>query len=110
MSSGPKPHAHKGTLALGEALDHSTELGLLMARLQASRQRFETIRNLLSAELQGAVRAGPLDDSAWTLLADSSAAAAKLRQLLPRLQAQLKQAALDHPPVRVKVQPRAAPR
>ena len=87
MSTRPKPSAHTGTLALGEALDHSTELGLLMTRLQASRQRFETIRNQLPAELQGAVRAGPLDDAAWTLLADGSAAAAKLRQLLPRLQA-----------------------
>jgi hypothetical protein len=107
MSKRPEPPARKGTLALGEALDHSIELGQLMARLQASRQRFETIRNLLPPELQAAVRPGPLDDAGWSLLAEGSAAAAKLRQMLPRLQAQLLQAGLDQPPVRVKVQPRA---
>ncbi len=106
MSRRPEPPAHQGTLALGEALDHSTELGLLMSRLQASRQRLETIRTLLPAELQAAVRAGPLDETGWSLLADGSAAAAKLRQLLPRLQLQLQQAGLDQPPLRVKVQPR----
>lgn len=107
MSKRPDPSARAGTLALGEALDHSTELGQLMARMQASRQRFETIRKLLPVELQAAVRAGPLDEAGWTLLADGSAAAAKLRQLLPRLQTELLQAGQDQPPVRVKVQPRA---
>jgi len=107
MPSHPDLPARKGTLALGEALDHSVELGQLMARLQASRQRFESIRSLLPTELQGAVRPGPLDEAGWSLLADGSAAAAKLRQMLPRLQARLLQAGLDQPPVRVKVQPRA---
>ncbi len=107
MSKRPEPPARTGALALGEALDHSIELGQLMARLEASRRRFETIRNLLNAELQAAVRPGPLDETGWTLLADGSAAAAKLRQLLPHLQKQLQAAGHAELALRVKVQPRA---
>ena len=76
MSRPPPQPPHAGTLALGEALDHSIELGQLMARLQASKQRFETIRKLLPAELQAAVRPGPLDENGWSLLAAMARSAA----------------------------------
>jgi hypothetical protein len=97
-----------GTLALGEALDHSIPLGVLLARVQASRQRFECLRPLLPAELAAVVRPGPLDDKGWTLLADSNAAAAKLRQSLPTFRDALLAAGLAVAELRVKVQPRGS--
>jgi hypothetical protein len=107
MSNTPHRQGPAGTLPLGQALDHSIPLALLMQRLKASRDRFESIRNLLPGELQSAVRPGPLDESGWSLLADGSAAAAKLRQLLPLLQKQLQLAGHPELALRVKVQPRA---
>jgi hypothetical protein len=66
------------------------------------------MRPALPDALQAAVRPGPLDDEAFTLLADSSAAAAKLRQCLPRLQTLQTEAGLPPLVLRVKVLPRAA--
>jgi hypothetical protein len=99
-----------GTLALGEALDHSVPLGALLARVRASRERFECLRPLLPAPLVAAVRPGPLDDQGWTLLADGNAVAAKLRQCLPTLRAALQAAGLEVAELRVKVQPRGGVR
>jgi hypothetical protein len=96
-----------GTLPLGEALDHSIPLAQLMARVQAAQQRFAALRALLPAELLGAVRPGPLDDVSWVLLTDGSAAAAKLRQSLPRLETALAEAGWPAVALKVKVQPRA---
>jgi hypothetical protein len=95
-----------GTQPLDQALDHSVPLALLLQRVQAARERFQSIRTLLPAELQNAVRAGPLDDTNWSLLADSSAVAAKLRQLLPRLEEQLLAAGHAERVLKVKVLPR----
>jgi protein gp37 len=92
---------------LGEALDHSIPLALLMQRVQAARQRLATLRPLLPDALAGTVRAGPLDDLHWTLLADSSATAAKLRQMLPQLDSALVAAGFAPLALRVKVLPRA---
>jgi hypothetical protein len=76
-------------LALGTALDQSQPLVRLMQRLQESRARFATIRELLPEALRDQVRPGPLDDEGWSLLACNGAAASKLRQLLPTLEAAL---------------------
>lgn len=107
MSNTSRRWAAEGTLPLGQALDHSIPLALLMQRLRLSHERFESIRGLLPGELQTAVRPGPLDETGWSLLADGSAAAAKLRQLLPLLQKQLQAAGHAELALRVKVQPRA---
>jgi hypothetical protein len=109
MARSPHPAVTPGTLPLGEALDHSTPLAALMARVQAARRRFDLMRPALPAALQAAVRPGPLDDEGFTLLADSSAAAAKLRQCLPTLQALQAEAGLPPLALRVKVLPRTAP-
>jgi hypothetical protein len=96
----------RGGMALGEAMHHNTALAGLLARAQASRQRLDAVRPLLPPELRPAVRAGPLDDTGWSLLADGSASAAKLRQLLPRLAQALADAGWPDLPLRVKVVPR----
>jgi hypothetical protein len=95
------------TVPLDTALARSEPLGRLMQRLRESTDCLEAVRPLLPPGLADEVRAGPLDEQGWTLLVSGSAAAAKLRQLLPTLEATLlgrRQRAIA---VRVKIAPRA---
>ena len=72
--------------ALAQAIEQHPGLAGLAARLAQSDARFAAIRAALPEGLRGEVRAGPIDDEGWSLLASNAAVAAKLRQLLPRLQ------------------------
>jgi hypothetical protein len=45
----------------------------------------DSIGYLIPASLKPAVKPGPIDGDSWCLLADNSAATAKLRQLAPRI-------------------------
>lgn len=101
----PPRQAQDSTLPLASALDRSEPLARLLQRLHESRSRFEAVSPLLPAGLLAAVRPGPLDDEGWTLLADHGAAAAKLRQFLPRLEALLHERGWQGTPIRVRVQP-----
>ncbi len=92
-----------GTWALGAALDQSQALARLLQRLQESQARFAAIRERLPDALRGAVRPGPLDDTGWSLMAQSGAVAAKLRQLLPELEAALQDQGWQATPIRIKV-------
>jgi Dna[CI] antecedent, DciA len=105
--SSPKPMlgvASPGSLSLGAALDQNQALGRLLQRLQESRARFATVRELLPEHLRDQVRPGPLDDAGWSLLAPSGAAASKLRQLVPALEARLLEQGWQPTPIRIKVQ------
>ena len=86
------------------ALRNNETLGSLLQRLQQSRQRLECIAPLLPAPLQGAVQAGPLDEAGWSLLVANAAAAAKLRQMLPELAAELLAQGWPELPIRLRVQ------
>lgn len=97
-------------MPLQRALDDSAPLAVLLARVHEARARLQTLQGLLGPALSGAVRAGPLDDLQWVLLADSSAAAAKLRQMLPTLAQALSDAGHAPRELKVKVLPRAAGR
>ena len=101
----PPPDARN--LALARALDRSEPLAGLLQRMQGSRQRFEVIRSLLPPALASSVRAGPLDDEAWSVLVDHAAAAAKLRQMLPDLQSALAEGGWPTPPIKIKISRRA---
>lgn len=94
---------------MGEALRSNETLGSLMQRLQASRQRMACIAPLLPAALRSAVQPGPLDDEGWALLVAHAAAAAKLRQMLPQLAAELLAQGWPDVPIRLRVQVAAGP-
>jgi hypothetical protein len=79
----------------------------LLQRIHDSRQRFDAVAHVLPPALRDTVRPGPLDDSVWLLLAGNAAAAAKLRQLLPTIDAALRAAGWQGPDIKVKIQPRA---
>jgi hypothetical protein len=94
-------------LALARALDRSEPLAGLLQRIRESRERFEIISVLLPAALRDSVRPGPLDETAWSVLVDHAAGAAKLRQMLPDLQSALAERGWPQPAIKIKIQPRA---
>ena len=75
--------------------------------IRASNDRLQAIRSLLPAPLRACVQAGPMDEGGWCLLVSSNAVAAKLRQLLPALQAHLSQQGMPVDAIRIKVQNRS---
>lgn len=89
---------------LHEAIATSAPLASLAQRLRESNARFDAIRGSLPGTLATQVRPGPIDDLGWTLLAANGAAASKLRQLVPRLEAALAQAGFAATLLRVRVQ------
>ena len=105
MSTRPSGPSAPPTVTLGTALARSEPLGRLMQRLRESNDCLDAVRALLPAGLANEVRAGPLDDLGWTLLVSGSAAAAKVRQLLPRIEAALLEHRKRAIAVRVKIAP-----
>jgi len=100
--SAPSPN----TLPLAAALGQSEPLSSLLRRMHDSRARLDTVVGLLPETLRPVVRPGPLDETGWVLLVGDSAAAAKLRQLMPALEATLLAAGWPALPIRIKVLPR----
>ncbi|MDH4391326.1 MAG: hypothetical protein QE285_07870 [Aquabacterium sp.] len=91
------------TLGIGDALAGSEPLALLARRMRESQDRLAAIIPLLPPAMRASVRAGPIDDEGWSLLASSSAVAAKLRQMLPALEAHLRICGWNGPALRVKL-------
>lgn len=89
-----------------QAAEASPTLASLAARAQDSSRRLAAVRALLPGALGTQVEAGPLEGEDWCLLVKTSAAAAKLRQLLPTLQAHLRNRGLPVTAIRLKVLPR----
>jgi hypothetical protein len=88
---------------VGQALREHEGLARLGALMQASRRRLATVMAALPPALRTQVQAGPLDEEGWSLLASNAAVAAKLRQLLPRLETLLDQAGLQPAKVRIEI-------
>jgi hypothetical protein len=91
-------------LPLRQALDHCEPLLHLQQRLADVHARMNAIRPLIPPGLLVSVKPGPADDKGWVLLVSSPAVAAKLRQLLPRLDAALQQQGWQTSPIRIRVQ------
>ena len=93
-------------MPIAHALRESAPLGRLSERLRLSRELYDAVAADLPAALVSQVSAGPVDDDGWSLLCSNAAVAAKLRQLVPRLQERLRDAGRPVAAIRVKVQPR----
>ena len=81
--SGPRSGLPAGRAAarplaepVARALRDNESLASLLARLAQSQARWAAVAPLLTSELAGAAREGPLDDKAWVILAEHAAAAA----------------------------------
>jgi len=88
---------------LHEAAEGSPTLARLAQLTRESSERLKAVELLIPAALRPSVKAGPIDGDSWCLLVDSSAAAAKLRQLLPALQSQLSRKGWQVTAIRLKV-------
>ncbi len=99
------PRRHQA-IPLQQAAQESPTFARLSELVRASSERLQAIRSLLPAPLRASVQAGPMDDGCWCLLVSSNAVAAKLRQLVPALQAHLSQKGLAVTSIRIKVQNR----
>lgn len=110
LACAPKPlipvNRRLQSLTLQQAADGSPTLAGLLARARDASERLAAIEELIPAELRRAVRAGPAEGDVWCLLVQGSAAAAKLRQLTPRLVTRLKSKGWDVATIRLKVQTR----
>ncbi|WBY03488.1 hypothetical protein PE066_08125 [Ramlibacter tataouinensis] len=94
------------SLTLLQAADASPTLARLAALARESGERLRAVESLIPAPLRPLVKAGPIDGPAWCLLVEGNAAAAKLRQLLPALQAHLCGRGWEVTAIRIKVQAR----
>ena len=91
-------------ITLQQASEDSPTLARLTALTRESTQRLQAIEMLLPVALRSTVQAGPIDGTTWCLLVKSNAAAAKLRQLLPALQAHLRSRGWEVNAIRLKIQ------
>lgn len=93
-------------VTLLEAADGSPTLAGLAARARDASERLAAVLDLIPAEMRPAIQAGPAEGDVWCMLANGSAAAAKLRQLAPMLQARLKSRGWEVATIRIKVMSR----
>lgn len=91
-------------ISLQQASEDSPTLAKLAALTRESSERLQAIELLIPAALRGTVQAGPIDGTSWCLLVKSNAAAAKIRQLLPALQAHLRNRGWEVHSIRLKIQ------
>ena len=89
-----------------QAAQDSPTLARLAQLARESGERLKAIEPLIPAPLRRWVRPGPSEGTSWCLLVEGSAAAAKLRQLLPALQARLCDRGWQVTAIRLKVQAR----
>jgi hypothetical protein len=92
------------SITLLQATQDSPTLGRLAELAMDSTARLKSIQTLIPAALRAAVRAGPIDGPIWCLILDNNAVAAKIRQLLPALEAHLRSKGWEVNSIRLKVQ------
>ncbi len=97
------PIRTRQALSLEQAVQASPALAHLSHLVRTSQAMLEAVRPLLPPGLRQQVQAGPLEQGDWCLLVPNSAAAAKLRQLLPVLQRALAQRGYAVATLRLKI-------
>ncbi|MBA3771196.1 MAG: hypothetical protein H0X13_01545 [Ramlibacter sp.] len=100
----PSSNRRLHPVTLQQAAQDSPTLARLSQLARESGERLKAIETLIPVPLRSAVRAGPIDGTAWCLLVDSNAAAAKLRQVIPALLAHLCDRGWQVNSIRLRVQ------
>jgi hypothetical protein len=86
-----------------QAAGEAPSLAGLLQLARESGERLKAVESLIPAALRPSVRPGPIEGTSWCLLVEGSAAAAKLRQLLPLLQARLNSSGWEVTAIRLKL-------
>ncbi len=94
-------------VTLLKATEGSPVLASLVELTRDSQARLLAIQPLIPAHLRHAVLAGPIEGKVWCVLASNTAAAAKIRQLVPSLLAALTARGWEVQTIRVTVQNQA---
>lgn len=92
------------SISVQQAAQGSPTFARLSSLASESSDRLRSVQSLIPPTLRTAVKAGPIDGGVWCIILDSSAAASKLRQLLPALEAHLRSKGWDVQSIRLKVQ------
>jgi hypothetical protein len=92
------------SFTLLQATQESPTLAHLAALAMESSARLRSVENLIPMGLRSAVRPGPIEGSAWCLILDNNAIAAKIRQLLPAIESHLRTNGCDVSSIRLRVQ------
>ena len=100
-----RPKPPPGTVTVAHALQESPTLGSLLGRWRLSLECMQAVRPVLGADLSAQMRPGPVEDKQWTMLAATGAAAAKSRQLLPRIDEAVRGLGLGVENVRIRISP-----
>lgn len=90
-------------LSLNQAIDEAPALSRLAQRVDQSNAMLRSVQGLIPPALRAHIRPGPLEEQDWCLMVTHSAAAAKLRQLVPLLRTRLQQEGWQVLTVRVKI-------
>jgi hypothetical protein len=90
-------------VTLQQAAQESPTLARLAQLARESGEQLKAVESLIPHALRAAVRPGPIDGDSWCLLVDNSAAAAKVRQLVPALLSRLRERGAQIASIRLKV-------
>jgi hypothetical protein len=91
------------SVSLQQAAEEAPTLARLAQLARESGERLKAIEPAIPAPLRACIRPGPIEGTTWCLLVESSAAAAKLRQLLPLLQQRLSSRGYEVTSIRLRV-------
>lgn len=91
-------------VTLSQAAQDSPVLARLTELSRDSVERLKAIQPMIPMPLQSAITAGPIEGPIWCLIVNNSAAAAKIRQFLPALEAHLHTKGWQNTSIRLKVQ------
>lgn len=91
-------------ISVSEAALQATGLAQLARLAAQSEQWLQSVENLIPERLRPAIQAGPIDGPTWCMLVRGSAAAAKLRQLLPNILSQLRARGCEVTSIRLHIQ------
>lgn len=94
---------HRAVTVL-QATQESPTLARLTNMAMESSARLKSLESLIPRALRPAIKAGPIDGPVWCLLLDNNAVAAKVRQLLPAMEAHLRSKGWEVNSIRLKVQ------
>jgi hypothetical protein len=85
-----KPVMRGHAVPAAQAAMGSGILGPLLRQAQVSQACLQALRSVLPPALLAQLQPGPIVDGLWTLLVTAPAAAAKIRQWVPALQAHVR--------------------